>query len=237
MINPPRNFTINPLLSSPSLLNRPPPYNSPPFFQGKKVNKPSFSIKTPPTPNYSSLTNKWETVLINRDCKTSCGLIWDGLFTKVQIQFDPQLLACEQALRGALAVGWEKEGKLTTMSQEFEIHLQFPCSSPLTELSDFRQSAQSGNERECKQTWAKGNGVITNVISANQHFTSAFLMGIFKFERHCCKLFFPFPPCRQSVTESLLAGYSAAWPPAFLFLSFSTLCSSSLKRTDIIVPS
>ena len=123
------------------------------------------------------------------------------------------------------------------MSQEFEIHLQFPCSSPLTELSDFRQSAQSGNEHECKQTWAKGNVVITNVVSTNQHFTSAFLMGIFKFQRHCCKLFFPFPPCRQSVTESLLAGYSAAWPSAFLFLSFSTLCSSSLKRTDIIVPS
>ena len=156
---------------------------------------------------------------------------------EVQIQFDPQLLACAQALWSALVVGWEKEGKLTTMSQEFEIHLQFPCSSPLTELSDFRQSAQSGNEHECKQTWAKGNGVITNVISANQHFTSAFLMGIFKFQRHCCKLFFPFPPCRQNVTESLPSGYSAAWPPAFLFLSFSTLCSSSLKRTDIIVPS
>ena len=156
---------------------------------------------------------------------------------EVQIQFDPQLLACAQVLWSALAVGWEKEGKLTTMSQEFEIHLQFPCSSPLTELSDFRQSAQSGNEHECKQTWAKDNGVITNVISANQHFTSAFLMGIFKFQRHCCKLFFPFPPCRQSVMESLLSGYSAAWPPAFLFLSFSTLCSSSLKRTDIIVPS
>ena len=123
------------------------------------------------------------------------------------------------------------------MSQEFEIHLQFPCGSPSTELSDFRQSAQSGNERECKQTWAKGSGIITNVISANQHFASAFLMGIFKFQRHCCKLFFPFPPCRQSVTESLPSSYSAAWPPAFLFLSFSTLCSSSLKRTDIIVPS
>ena len=28
---------------------------------------------------------------------------------------------------------------------------------------------------------------------------------------------------------------SAAWPPTFLFLSFSTLCSSSLRRTDTIV--
>ena len=61
-------------------------------------------------------------------------------------------LICEQALRGALAAWREKEGELATMSLEFEFHLQFPCGSPSTELSDFRQSARSGNERECKQT-------------------------------------------------------------------------------------
>ena len=42
-------------------------------------------------------------------------------------------------------------GKGST-SLEFEFRLQFPCGSPSTELSDFRQSARSGNERECKQT-------------------------------------------------------------------------------------
>ena len=31
-------------------------------------------------------------------------------------------LACEQALRGALAVEWEKEGELPTTSLEFEFH-------------------------------------------------------------------------------------------------------------------
>ena len=41
---------------------------------------------------------------------------------------------------------------------------------------------------------AKGNDVITNVISANQHFTSIFFMQIFKFQRHNCKLSFLFPP-------------------------------------------
>ena len=35
---------------------------------------------------------------------------------------------------------------------EFEFHLQFRCGSPSTELSYFRQSAPSSNERECKQT-------------------------------------------------------------------------------------
>ena len=46
--------------------------------------------------------------------------------------------------------GWEKEGELATTSLEFEFRLQFPCSSPSTELSDFRQSARSGNGREQK---------------------------------------------------------------------------------------
>ena len=32
-------------------------------------------------------------------------------------------IACEQALRGTLVVGLEKEGELTTMSLEFEFHL------------------------------------------------------------------------------------------------------------------
>ena len=46
--------------------------------------------------------------------------------------------ACEQALRGALAAGREKEGELATTSLEFEFNLQLPCGSPSIELSDFR---------------------------------------------------------------------------------------------------
>ena len=61
-------------------------------------------------------------------------------------------LACEQALRGVLAARREKEGELATTSLEFEFHLQFTCGSPSTELSNFRQSARSGNELKCKQT-------------------------------------------------------------------------------------
>ena len=106
-------------------------------------------------------------------------------------------VACEQVLRGALAAGREKEGELPTKFLEFESYLQFPCGSSSTELSDFRQSARSGNERECKKkhwkTCAKGNDIITNVISANQHFASTFSMQKFKFQRRSCKLSFPFP--------------------------------------------
>ena len=57
-------------------------------------------------------------------------------------------VACEQARKDALAVGREKEGELATTSLEFGFHLQFPCGSPSTELSDFRQSAWRGNERK-----------------------------------------------------------------------------------------
>ena len=83
-----------------------------------------------------------------------------------------------QALLGALAAGREKEGELVTTPLEFEFHLQFPCGSPSTELSYFRQSAPNSNERECKQTKkhvkarAKSNDVITNANSLNQYFES-----------------------------------------------------------------
>ena len=59
----------------------------------------------------------------------------------------------EQALLGALAAGWEKEGELATTSLLW--NLDSTSNSrvfPSTELSDFHQSAQSGNKQECKQT-------------------------------------------------------------------------------------
>ena len=89
--------------------------------------------------------------------------------------------ACEQALRGSLAVEREKEGELTAVSLKFEFHLQFPCCSPSTELSDFRQSARSGNEHECKQTLKNTLKIITNVISANKHFESTLLQALLPF--------------------------------------------------------
>ena len=58
---------------------------------------------------------------------------------------------------------------------------------------------------------AKGNDFITNVISANQHFTSTFSMQIFKLQRHGCKLSFLFPLRRQSAPESLLASYNRVY--------------------------
>ena len=77
--------------------------------------------------------------------------------TTLNWYFSANFIACQQVLRGGLAVGREKEGEIATTS----------------ELSYFSQSARSGNECECEQilkTRAKGNYVITNIISANQNF-------------------------------------------------------------------
>ena len=67
-------------------------------------------------------------------------------------------IAREQALRGALAAGQENQGELAITSLEFEFHLQLPCGSPSTELSDFPQSAKSRNNKKCKQTLKEGQG-------------------------------------------------------------------------------
>ena len=56
-----------------------------------------------------------------------------------------------------------------------------PCGSQSTELSDFCQSAQSGNKLESKETLkntCQGNDIITNVISPNQHLASTFSIQI-----------------------------------------------------------
>ena len=74
-----------------------------------------------------------------------------------------------------------KEG-LPTTNLEFEFHIQFSCGSPR------RLSCQFfANQWEAETSWnvhvPRGNNVITNVISANQHFVSTLSMQIFKFQR------------------------------------------------------
>ena len=145
-------------------------------------------------------------------------------------------LTCEQALRGTLMAGWEKEGELATTSLEFKFHLQFPCGSLLTKVSDFHQSARSGNERECEQTLkntCQCNDVITNVISINQHFALTFPMQIFKFQRRSCKPSFLFPPRRQSALESLLVGYTQHLDSASDWLKICFVQSEDLHVPDL----
>ena len=55
------------------------------------------------------------------------------------------------------------------------------------------EAETSANVNKHRKSSAKGNDVINNVISANQHFASTFAMQIFKFQRRSCKFSF-FPP-------------------------------------------
>ena len=127
------------------------------------------TIKTPKLATYPKVfitkTPKYSFVAVPLDLLTrrlfyrtslhSYCLPTSPYFVKRQVtesKLPRRFLAREQALPCALPAGREKKGELATTFPEFEFHLQLPCGSPSTVLSDFRQSARSGNERECKQT-------------------------------------------------------------------------------------
>ena len=82
-----------------------------------------------------------------------------------------------------------------------------PLWLPVDRVVNQREAETSANVKKHWKTHARGNEVITNVMSANQHFASTFSMQIFKLQRRGWKLSFFFPPRRQSAPVSLLAGY------------------------------
>ena len=61
-----------------------------------------------------------------------------------------------------------------------------------------RKAETSTNVNKHWKTNAKGNDIITNIISTNQHSTLTFWMHPFKFQRRSCKLSFLFPPLHQT---------------------------------------
>ena len=85
-----------------------------------------------------------------------------------------------------------------------------------------REAETNANVNRHWKTRAYGNEVITNVISANQHFASTFSTQIFKFQRRCSSFSFLFPPRRQS----LLAGY--------FVLSWLYYCTFPFRHTRIL---
>ena len=76
-----------------------------------------------------------------------------------------------------------------------------------------REAEMSANVNKHWKTRAKSNDVITNVISANQHFASTFSMQIFKFQRRSSKLSFLFPPrpAARACLQAKAVGASKAW--------------------------
>ena len=90
-----------------------------------------------------------------------------------------------------------------------------------------RQSVWTGKSTNVNKYWttrAKGNDVITDVISTNQHFASTFSMQISKFQRHNCKLSFLFLPHCQSAPESFACRLYIKWT------------DESFPRVDLLVP-
>ena len=108
----------------------------------------------------------------------------------------------------------KKESLQLRLSLEFEFRLLFPCVFQSTELSDFRQSARSGHERECKQTlkntWKHAPRVKTSLLMpsppisiSHRPFRCRYLNSR---DQVANLLSFFFPPRRQSTPESLHAG-------------------------------
>ena len=93
-------------------------------------------------------------------------------------------IACKQALWGALAVGWEKEGELAAVSGIFNSTSNSPVAPCQLRGQISANQCKAETSTNVNKHWkihAKVNDVITNVISTNQHFASTFSMQIFKF--------------------------------------------------------
>ena len=84
-----------------------------------------------------------------------------------------------------------------------------PCELGCQISTSQHEAEKSANvNKHWKKKGAKGSDVFSSVIYTNQHFASTFLMQIFKFQRHSCKLSFLFLHCHQSALENLFAGYT-----------------------------
>ena len=112
--------------------------------------------------------------------------------------------ACEQALRGALAAGREKEERACNYVSGIWIPPVAPRRLSCQISASQREAETSANVNKLWKTRAKGNDVITNVISANQHFASTFSMQIFNFQRWVVlQAFLSFPVLKQECPGEL----------------------------------
>ena len=109
-----------------------------------------------------------------------------------------KLVACEQTLRGALAAGREKERELATLQVRLR-NLNSTSNSPVAPRrlschisANPREAETSANVNKGWKTCAKSNDVITNVISANQHFASTFRCR-YSNSREAVQALLPFP--------------------------------------------
>ena len=95
--------------------------------------------------------------------------------------------ACEQALRGALAAGREKEGELARL-RLWNLNSTSNCRRLSCQIfANQREAETSANVNKHCKTRCKGKDVVSNVTFASQHFASTFSMQIIKFQRRSCR--------------------------------------------------
>ena len=97
----------------------------------------------------------------------------------------PFLISLQASSPGKKGAGWEMEEELATTSLELILNSSSVVPRRLgCQFSDNQNEAEtSANINTNWKTRSKGNALITNAISANQHFASTFSMQIFKFHR------------------------------------------------------
>ena len=115
------------------------------------------------------------------------------------------MVACEQALLGALAAGREKERELATITLEFEfLHRKSHCKM-LIGRDDI------SNDIITLGTWFSMFFFFSHSRSfplrADGWKSDSSVNGEPQWKRCSCKPSFLFPSCSQSTLESLLAGY------------------------------
>ena len=172
-----------------------------------------WSIESKPWPSRSKefawLTERtWGCGLFPEECflehaDASCS--WNSF----NVLFQPPPISLRASSPGTKAARREMEEKLATTS--LELILNPTSNSPVVprrlscQLSDNQHEAEtSANVNKHWKTRAKGNEVITYVISANHHFASTFSVQISKFQRRNCKLSFLLPERPGELARMLL---------------------------------
>ena len=128
--------------------------------------------------------------------------MWSGKLPGISLQ---------QAHRGALVAGREKEGELATTSVEFEyLHRKSRCEMLIVE-DDFNNDVITLGtycsmfvDSRARFRFAL---IGVNLTAQSRRGATGKLEVDFKFQRRSCKLSFLSLPRRQSARESLLAGY------------------------------
>ena len=112
------------------------------------------------------------------------------------------------------------------MSLEFEFHLQFPCDSLSSELSDFCQSAQCGNEHKCKQTLKNTCPRVMKSILIMSSPPISIL------HRPFC---WRYSNSRDVLNENEAIGIQPYWPPACLLYLRHSLVYHLLNHLFLII--